>query len=131
MQYLKFFLLPFCLALFITPLVRKFAIKNGFVAYPRPDRWHKEPTALLGGIGIYLASAFAVLFLGLANKNVGPNGEEPVLTEEQSAECKVELEKEAVLQKERRYQNDMLSSTLMILIASVVLTIHLKLVKPR
>lgn len=69
--------------------------------------------------------------LGLANKNVGPNGEEPVLTEEQSAECKVELEKEAVLQKERRYQNDMLSSTLMILIASVVLTIHLKLVKPR
>lgn len=72
MQYIKFFLLPFCLALFITPLVRRFAIKNGFIAYPRPDRWHKEPTALLGGIGIYLASVFAALLLGLANKSVLP-----------------------------------------------------------
>ena len=72
MQYVKFFLVPFCLALFITPLVRRFAIKNGFVAYPRPDRWHNKPTALLGGISIYLASVFAALFLGLANKGVLP-----------------------------------------------------------
>ena len=72
MQYVKFFLVPFCLALFITPLVRIFAIKNGFVAYPRPDRWHNRPIALLGGISIYLASVFAALFLGLANKSVLP-----------------------------------------------------------
>ncbi len=38
-----------------TPLVRGFARRYGFVAQPRPDRWHKKPTALLGGIAVYLA----------------------------------------------------------------------------
>jgi len=66
------FLVSFCLSFLITPLVRSLAIKNKFVAYPRPDRWHKKPTALLGGIGIYLSCVFATLFLGLAGKPVLP-----------------------------------------------------------
>lgn len=63
MQYLPFFLIPFALSFLLTPLVRLFAIKNGLISYPRADRWHKKPTAILGGIGIYLASIISILFL--------------------------------------------------------------------
>ncbi len=49
-----------CLAL--TPLVRANALKRGWVAYPRKERWHKEPTALTGGAAIYLASALPLLY---------------------------------------------------------------------
>lgn len=70
MQYVSYFAVPFILSLTLTPLVRRFAVKNGFIAYPRADRWHKRPTALLGGISIYLALVFSVLYLGLINKNV-------------------------------------------------------------
>ncbi len=59
----------------------------------------------------------------------GYNVSEPQLTDEQKTECKSLLEEEAALQKERRYQNDMVSSILMVLISSVVLGIHLKFVK--
>jgi len=69
MNYLPFFLLPFILSLVFTPLVRSFAFKGGFISYPRPDRWHKHPTALLGGLSIYLAFIISALVLGLINKN--------------------------------------------------------------
>src|SRR4051812_43553290 len=36
-------------------MVRALARRFGFVAKPRADRWHKKPTALLGGVGIYAA----------------------------------------------------------------------------
>lgn len=39
----------------LTILVRTIAQRYGFVAAPRPDRWHQKPTALFGGIAIYLA----------------------------------------------------------------------------
>src|SRR6185437_15760140 len=45
----------FCLALILTPLVRTFARRFGFVAVPKTDRWHKKPTAMLGGVAICLA----------------------------------------------------------------------------
>ncbi len=72
MKYLLYFYFfaPFILSLVLTPIVRQIALKNGLVSYPRPDRWHKRPTALLGGISIYLASLISVFFLGLTNKNV-------------------------------------------------------------
>ena len=38
-----------------TPVVRFLARRYGFVAQPRPDRWHRRPTALLGGVAIYMA----------------------------------------------------------------------------
>lgn len=43
-------------ALLCTPLVRKLAFRLRLVADPTTDRWHKQPTALLGGIAIALAT---------------------------------------------------------------------------
>jgi UDP-GlcNAc:undecaprenyl-phosphate GlcNAc-1-phosphate transferase len=43
------------LALALTPLVRLLARRIGMVAKPKTDRWHKEPTAMLGGVAIWLA----------------------------------------------------------------------------
>jgi len=58
-------LLSFLFAAGLTPLVIKLAQRFGRVAAPQADRWHKKPTALLGGIAIYLAFALAIIpFLG-------------------------------------------------------------------
>jgi len=35
--------------------VRAFALRFGYVAKPKTDRWHKRPTAMLGGIAIFLS----------------------------------------------------------------------------
>ncbi len=43
------------LGLVLTFLVRYVAHRFGVVAAPRKDRWHSRPTALMGGIAIYLA----------------------------------------------------------------------------
>jgi UDP-GlcNAc:undecaprenyl-phosphate GlcNAc-1-phosphate transferase len=43
----------FILALALTPLVRAFAKRQGMVAQPKVDRWHKKPTAMLGGVAIW------------------------------------------------------------------------------
>lgn len=45
----------FLLTLLLTPLVRILARRVGMVAKPKVDRWHKKPTAMLGGVGIWLA----------------------------------------------------------------------------
>ncbi len=42
------------------PVCRAVAIRYGYVARPRQDRWHRKPTALFGGIAI------AVTVIGLA-----------------------------------------------------------------
>jgi UDP-GlcNAc:undecaprenyl-phosphate GlcNAc-1-phosphate transferase len=36
--------------------VREFAHRTGFVAKPKSDRWHKRPTAMLGGVAIFVAT---------------------------------------------------------------------------
>src|SRR6185369_1394478 len=46
----------FVLALVLTPLVRAFARRYGFVAKPKSDRWHRKPTAMLGGAAIFLST---------------------------------------------------------------------------
>ncbi len=43
------------LALVLTPLVRYLARRYGLVAKPKTDRWHKQPTAMFGGVAIWLA----------------------------------------------------------------------------
>jgi UDP-GlcNAc:undecaprenyl-phosphate GlcNAc-1-phosphate transferase len=43
----------FLLAVALTPLVRAFARRRGMVAQPKVDRWHKKPTAMLGGVAIW------------------------------------------------------------------------------
>jgi UDP-GlcNAc:undecaprenyl-phosphate GlcNAc-1-phosphate transferase len=45
----------FVLALILTPLVRAFARRFGFIAVPKTDRWHKKPTAMLGGAVMWLS----------------------------------------------------------------------------
>lgn len=41
------------LSISLTPLVRAFARRRGIVAQPKIDRWHKKPTAMLGGVAIW------------------------------------------------------------------------------
>lgn len=55
--------LSFVLALILTPLVRTLARRWGFVATPKVDRWHKNPTAMMGGVGIWLAVILTYLVL--------------------------------------------------------------------
>ena len=47
--------LAFVLAVVLTPLVRTVARRLGMVAKPKTDRWHKQPTAMLGGVAIWAA----------------------------------------------------------------------------
>jgi len=62
MPYLMFSL-SFFLCLVFTPLVRFAAWKAGWLAMPVKDRWHKRPTALMGGIAIYIAMAVPLFFI--------------------------------------------------------------------
>ena len=43
--------------------VRAFAVRNGYVAKPKSDRWHKRPTAMLGGVGIFVSTVVAYFLL--------------------------------------------------------------------
>jgi UDP-GlcNAc:undecaprenyl-phosphate GlcNAc-1-phosphate transferase len=53
--YVFSFFLAFALAGALAPLIRRSAIKRGWVADPRRDRWHTRPTALMGGVAIFAA----------------------------------------------------------------------------
>ena len=55
------FLLAMVGVLVSTPLVSRLAHARDWVAYPRADRWHGRPTALMGGIAIYVAATVGVL----------------------------------------------------------------------
>jgi UDP-GlcNAc:undecaprenyl-phosphate/decaprenyl-phosphate GlcNAc-1-phosphate transferase len=53
----------------LTFLVRKAAVKFGFVAAPKKDRWHKRSTAMMGGVAIYLATVLMFfLFVDLTRE---------------------------------------------------------------
>ncbi|MGH9338373.1 MAG: hypothetical protein ACRD1R_01980 [Acidobacteriota bacterium] len=47
----------------ITWLVRSASYRFGFVSLPREERWHKKPTALLGGVAIFVAFLTGYLLL--------------------------------------------------------------------
>lgn len=51
----------FLLSLALTPLVRAFARRRGVVAQPKTDRWHKKPTAMLGGVAIWASVVITYL----------------------------------------------------------------------
>ena len=53
----------FVLALVLTPVVAALARRYGVVAKPKTDRWHKKPTAMLGGVAIFLSVLIPNLFL--------------------------------------------------------------------
>src|SRR5260370_42093225 len=52
------------LSLLLTFVVRGVSRRLGFVARPRSERWHRAPTALAGGVGIFVAFATTALLLG-------------------------------------------------------------------
>src|SRR5262245_8724690 len=47
-------LTAFVLSLVLVRTCRVVALRYGYVAKPRADRWHAKPTALMGGVGIAL-----------------------------------------------------------------------------
>ncbi len=64
------FLVPFCVSLILTPFVRSFAIKYKLVARPKDNRFHRKVTAILGGVGIFIA-ALAGIFINVPlTKNI-------------------------------------------------------------
>src|SRR6185295_3204315 len=58
------------LALALTPLVRTVARRYGMVAKPKTDRWHKKPTAMFGGVAIWLA--VLISYLAFIRPNTPP-----------------------------------------------------------
>jgi UDP-GlcNAc:undecaprenyl-phosphate/decaprenyl-phosphate GlcNAc-1-phosphate transferase len=58
--------LAFVLSLVIVPLCRLIAIRLGYLARPREDRWNRRPVALFGGVGIALVLFFCAAIFGVA-----------------------------------------------------------------
>ncbi len=54
--------LAFLVAALATPLVIHLARRWGLVVMPRDDRWHKRPTAVYGGVALYVAYLATFLF---------------------------------------------------------------------
>jgi len=62
--YLLAFLVPLGLSLALTPLLRWLALKFGWVDAPATDiKTHKHPTPLLGGVAIFAAFSFGLVFM--------------------------------------------------------------------
>jgi UDP-GlcNAc:undecaprenyl-phosphate GlcNAc-1-phosphate transferase len=53
--------IAFAFSLSATFVVRTMATHFGFVAKPKLDRWHKRPTALMGGVAIFLTTIIVSL----------------------------------------------------------------------
>ena len=60
LTYLPAFSIAFALSAALTPLARRVSLRLGQVARPREDRWHARPTALMGGVAIFVAFSIAV-----------------------------------------------------------------------
>src|SRR3990170_3819788 len=63
------FSLGLALSLILVPAVRRAGYRFNFLVTPRTDRWHRQATPTLGGIGIFLA------FLGSLAASELLNGE--------------------------------------------------------
>ena len=48
----------------LTPIIGRWARAHGMVAMPRQDRWHRQPTPLLGGVAIYAGSTVCIVWFG-------------------------------------------------------------------
>lgn len=51
----------FVVSVILTFVVREIAHRFGFVAKPKSDRWHKRPTAMMGGVAIFLTTVIISL----------------------------------------------------------------------
>ena len=63
LAYGKSFGIALAASLLLTLVVRTLARHWKLVAKPRPDRWHKKPTALYGGVGIFVAFVATALLV--------------------------------------------------------------------
>src|SRR5690349_19220078 len=62
LSYAKAFGIAFAASIVLTFVTRTVARRFNLVAKPRADRWHKKPTALYGGVGIFLAFVATTLW---------------------------------------------------------------------
>lgn len=65
-EYIKsalVFLTAFVISAVLCYAIKLIAPKFGLVVYPRSDRWHKRPTPILGGAGIYLSLVITYILL--------------------------------------------------------------------
>src|SRR5260221_13674517 len=62
------FVVALGLSLLVVPACRFLALRYGFVARPREDRWHRRPVALFGGVGIASVVFGCALALGVAKQ---------------------------------------------------------------
>src|ERR1041385_62815 len=60
------FLLAMALSLAVVPLCRLVAVRLGFVARPREDRWHQREVAMFGGVGIAIVFFGCITAFGVA-----------------------------------------------------------------
>jgi UDP-GlcNAc:undecaprenyl-phosphate/decaprenyl-phosphate GlcNAc-1-phosphate transferase len=49
---IAWFAMAFAVSAALVPVCRSIALRRGYVAHPRTDRWHKKTTALFGGVAI-------------------------------------------------------------------------------
>ena len=56
-------IIAFACAVVVTPVMIRIARRVGWIAAPSKDRWHTKPTALMGGVPIFVSCAVAVAFL--------------------------------------------------------------------
>ncbi|MBI3650438.1 MAG: hypothetical protein HY231_05255 [Acidobacteria bacterium] len=56
----------------LTLFVRHMARRQGLVAAPRADRWHQKPTAMFGGIAIYVAVMLGYMVFAPSLPNARP-----------------------------------------------------------
>lgn len=61
-------ILAFVLSVGLTYAVRELARRFGYVAKPKADRWHNKPTAMLGGVSVFLTVVICYLFFVPHNK---------------------------------------------------------------
>jgi UDP-GlcNAc:undecaprenyl-phosphate GlcNAc-1-phosphate transferase len=54
-------------SLLIVPAIRWFSFRTGQVAIPRSERWHRQPTPTLGGIGMFIAFVVSLLVVWITN----------------------------------------------------------------
>ena len=63
--------ISFVLSLILSYFVRLAARRFGFVAKPKADRWHKKPTAMMGGVAIFLTTIISYfLFVPYTNQSL-------------------------------------------------------------
>ena len=55
LQFVLPFLIALLISIFLTPIVRVFAIRFRWVVQPNRERWHKRDTPVLGGAAIFLS----------------------------------------------------------------------------